>query len=50
MAAGYVNGPGEMVVLVCGAEPQPSLARGSSGMVNVAWPEVARALAAVTAP
>jgi membrane-bound lytic murein transglycosylase A len=50
MTAGFVNGPGEMVVLVCGAEPQTTASRGRKSMVNVAWPEMARALASVTNP
>jgi membrane-bound lytic murein transglycosylase A len=50
MAAGYVNGPGEMVVLVCGSDPRKNAPRARSAMVNVPWPEMARALAAVTNP
>jgi membrane-bound lytic murein transglycosylase A len=50
MTAGFVNGPGEMVVLMCGAEPQTTASRGFTAMVNVAWPEMARALAAVKNP
>lgn len=50
MAAGFVNGPGDMVVLVCGAEPQKTANGSRSAMVNVSWPEMARALAAATNP
>jgi len=50
MTAGFVNGPGEMVVLMCGTEPQSTASRGRTAMVNVGWPEMARALASVTNP
>jgi membrane-bound lytic murein transglycosylase A len=51
MAAGYMNSPGDMVVLVCGIEPQwTTTARAATPMVSVAWPEVERALAAAQNP
>jgi len=50
MPGGFVNGPGDMVVLVCGEGPQTTEPRTRSAMTNVAWPEMARVLAAVTTP
>ena len=48
MAAGFVNNPGDMIVLVCGVEPRTVASRGSNGLARVSWPEVERVLAAVS--
>jgi membrane-bound lytic murein transglycosylase A len=48
-AAGYMHNPGDMIVLMCGVQPQPagdvSGRTASAPFQRVAWPEFARVLA-----